>query len=161
MSDSGRGKGYEASFNTSRGILKWGGIFKILSGVYFLLRALVYLSAASASDSLPVDIYSAVNEAIDYLYQTGVIVLIDGILSLFHGLTSYIASKDWSYGRTAWIFSILSGVYGIGRLISLLVTNFSKQGVIGAAFITAVSLLMFFAAYTVMKISEEKSKEEL
>ena len=106
---------------TSKTILKVAGILTIIGAVLTLGFGAFTLVGGSISASLPeIQSDAQLFEGAGILMILGLATILSGIFSLVDGIVSVKASKNFKFGKAAWIFAILGLVASVGRAAAMI-----------------------------------------
>ena len=140
------------SLSTAKTLLKVMGILSIIGAVLFLILGALTLvggGVAAANPAIASEVQADSGTLVTVI-AAGIVFLVSGLISLLEGIFSIRASKDSSKYKGAWIFALISVVFGVLGIIMTLVSKTDKSSV--SDFVSvAVSVVTFIAANTVKK----------
>ena len=129
------------SFETSKLVLKVFGVISVILGALGVLIGLLICTVATGMYVNP-----ALGDANDFAFTIvpGVFVLVVAVIALIQGILSIRGAKDSSKIMPAWVFAIVSLVFGVAGLA--LTISARANGLLGSVVGVIIDCVVFYAA---------------
>ena len=140
------------SLERSQKIVKILGILSIIGAVLGFVAALGMFGIGGAG-AAKMDVNDEnVAAGVGIMFTLGIILLVEGLVSLVQGIFSLQAAKDAAKAQPLWIISIIGVVLAVFSVINSFMNGSSGQDILTEIFSLVLSCFTFYLANNIKQL---------